>query len=84
MKAGMLAVALGLAVFGASGPMLAADNDDGTPEQQRDCRGDAMTYCGQFIFAPDRNARIGECLWQRRAQVSRECRSHLRPPTRQR
>jgi hypothetical protein len=79
MKAMMLAVTLGLAAFASAGPAL-ADDDDGTPEQQRDCRNDAMTHCGQFIFAPDRNAKIGACLWQRRAQVSRECRSHLRPP----
>jgi hypothetical protein len=75
----MLAVTLCLVAFGSAGPAL-ADDDDGTPEEQRDCRHDAMTYCSQYIFAPDRNKKIGDCLWQRRAQISRECRSHLRPP----
>jgi hypothetical protein len=80
----MLAVTLcvaafGLAMLGSASPAL-ADDDDGTPEEQRDCRNDAMTYCGQYIFAQDRNAKIGACLWQHRTQISRECRSHVRPP----
>jgi hypothetical protein len=54
-----------------------AGNSEGTPEEQRDCQADALTYCGEHIFAPDRNTRIGNCLMQHRAQISRECRAHL-------
>lgn len=80
MNARMLAVASGLAAFASTGPAL-ADNptQDQHQDQQRDCMGDAMTYCSQHIFAPDRDAKIGYCLWQYRASISRECRSHLRP-----
>jgi hypothetical protein len=73
----MLAVALALTAFALAGPGRAGEN--GTAEQQRDCTGDAMTYCSQYIFALDRNARIGACLWQNRAQISRACFAHLRP-----
>jgi hypothetical protein len=76
-----LAVALALAAFASGGPARAGDN--GTAEQQRDCTSDAMTHCSQYIFAADRNARIGACLWQNRAQVSRACYAHLRPLGRQ-
>jgi hypothetical protein len=78
MTAKMLAIALVLAASASARPALA--DDAGTAEQQRDCMGDALTYCGQYIFAPDRNVQIGDCLWRYRAQISRECRSHLRPP----
>lgn len=83
MNARMLAVASGLAAFASAGAF--ADNltqdphQDHHQDQQRDCMGDAMTYCSQHIFAPDRDAKIGYCLWQYRASISRECRSHLRP-----
>lgn len=77
MKTRLLAVALGLVTVASAGPALAEGN--GTPEQRRDCTNDAMTYCSQHIFAPDRDARIGDCLWQHRMQISRECRAHLRP-----
>jgi hypothetical protein len=80
MNARMLAVALVLAAFASAGPARAGD--DGTAEQQRDCMNDAMTYCSQYIFAPDRNTRIGTCLWQYRAQISRACYAHLRPTRR--
>ena len=76
MNARMLAVALMLAASASAGPARA---DNGTAEQQRDCMNDAMTYCSQYIFAADRNARIGACLWQNRAQISRACFAHLRP-----
>jgi hypothetical protein len=78
MNARMLAAALGLAAFLSACPARADDN--GTAEQQRDCMNDAMTWCSQYIFAPDRNTRIGGCLWQRRAQISRACYAHLHPP----
>jgi hypothetical protein len=42
--------------------------------------GDALAWCGQYIFAPDRNLKIGDCLWEHRAQISGACRSHLLPP----
>jgi hypothetical protein len=80
MKAKTLTVALALAALASAGPALADDN--GTAEEQRDCRRDAMTHCSQHIFAPDRNARIAACLWQRRAQISKVCASHLRAPKR--
>ncbi len=78
MKVMKLAVALLLAASASAGSALAEDN--GTAEEQRDCTGDAMTYCGQYIFAPDRNTRIGNCLWAYRAHISAACRAHLRPP----
>jgi hypothetical protein len=77
MNARTLAAALGLAAFASACPAWAEDS--GTADQQRDCMNDAMTYCSQYIFAPDRNARIGACLWQYRAQISRACYAHLRP-----
>jgi hypothetical protein len=54
--------------------------DEGTAEQQRDCVIDVITWCGEHIFAPDRDKKIGDCLWERRTQISSACRSHLRPP----
>jgi hypothetical protein len=78
VKARMLAVALGLATFASAGSARADNN--GTAEQQRDCMNDAMTYCSEHVFAPDRNEKIGACLWQHRAQISRACYVHLRPP----
>jgi hypothetical protein len=78
VKARMLAVALGLATFASAGSARADSN--GTAEQQRDCMNDAMTYCSEHVFAPDRNEKIGTCLWQHRAQISRACYVHLRPP----
>lgn len=74
----MLAVGLGLAALVSASAVRADEN--GTAEQQRDCMNDAMTWCSQYIFVPDRNTRIGNCLWQRRAQISRACYAHLRPP----
>jgi hypothetical protein len=74
----MLAMAVRLAAFVSACPAGAADN--GTAEQQRDCVNDAMTWCSQFIFAPDRNTKIGDCLWQHRTQISRACYARLRPP----
>jgi hypothetical protein len=62
----------------SAGPALADDN--GTPVQQGDCMGDALAWCGQYIFAPDRNLKIGDCLWEHRAQISGACRLHLLPP----
>jgi hypothetical protein len=55
---------------------------DERADQQRDCTGDAMNFCSQFIFAPDRDLRIGSCLWEHRAQISPACRTHLHPPPR--
>jgi hypothetical protein len=78
MKARIIAVALGLAAFATTGS--AAADDRGTAEQQRDCMNDAMTFCSEHVFAPDRNEKIGACLWQHRAQISRACNAHLRPP----
>jgi hypothetical protein len=67
----------------ACAPAGAAHADDrGSPEQQRDCMNDAMTFCSQHILAPDRNDKIGLCLWQHRMQISRACFAHLRPPKR--
>jgi hypothetical protein len=74
----MAAVALVLAASASAGPGRADDN--GTAEQQQDCIGDALVWCGHHIFAPDRNLKIGDCLWEQRAQISVACRSHLRPP----
>lgn len=71
----VLVVALGLVTFASA----AVADDRGTPQQQRDCTTDAMTYCSEYIFAPDRNAKIGACLWQHRGQVSKACQSELRP-----
>jgi hypothetical protein len=81
MKVRMVIV-LVLAASVSPGPTLAPAlaDENGTPEQQRDCTGDVMVHCGQFIFAPDRNVQIGGCLWQHRAEISKECRAHLRPP----
>jgi hypothetical protein len=82
MKVRIFAVALGVAAFAAAGSASADDN--GTAEQKRDCMNDAMTHCGQYVFAPDRNEKIGACLWQNRAQISKACYAHLRPPKRDR
>lgn len=71
-----------LAVFALASAGPADADDRGTPEQQRDCMNDAMTFCSQHIFAPDRNDKIGLCLWQHRTQISRACFVHLRPPKR--
>ncbi len=71
----MLAAVLLLA---ASAPAIADERAD----QERDCIGDALTWCGQHVFAPDRDLKIGDCLWERRTQISRACRSHLRQPKR--
>jgi len=60
----------------------AVADENGTTEEQRDCINDAMTFCSQHIFAPDRNERIGLCLWQHRYQISRACYGHLRAPAR--
>jgi hypothetical protein len=81
MKVGMFFV-LVLAASASPGPVLAQvhADDNGTPEQQRDCTGDAMVHCGPFLFAPDRNVQIGNCLWLHRTEISKECRAHLRPP----
>ena len=79
MKAKILVVALGLVI--ASAGSVVAD-DRGTAQQQRDCTNDAMTYCSQYIFVSDRNAKIGACLWQHRGQISKACQSQLRPPRR--
>ena len=70
-----LAAALLLA---ASSPAVA----DGRADQEQDCINDALTWCGQHVFAPDRDLKIGDCLWEHRTQISRACRSHLRPPKR--
>jgi hypothetical protein len=78
----------GLALTGLSfpGPALAGPalvgsahpvNNDGTPEEQQDCQSDALTYCSEYIFASDRNVKIGNCLMLHRTQISKECRSHL-------
>jgi hypothetical protein len=77
MNARTLMVTLALAAAGA-----AHADDRGSADQQRDCMNDAMTFCSQHIFAPDRNDKIGLCLWQHRSQISRACLSHLRPPRR--
>lgn len=74
----MKAIAVAL-VLAASARMVLAD-DNGTVEQQQDCMGDALVWCGQWVFAPDRNLKIGDCLWEHRVQISGACRSHLRPP----
>jgi hypothetical protein len=78
MKTKMLLVAFVLVTSASAGRAFADDN--GTAEQQRDCMSDALTYCIQYIFAPDRDAQIGGCLWQHRAQISKACYSHLRSP----
>jgi hypothetical protein len=80
MKAKILVVALGLVTVASAGSAVA--DDRGTAQQQRDCTNDAMTYCSQYIFASDRNAKIGACLWQHRGQISKACQSQLRPPRR--
>ena len=73
MKAMMLAAALLL----AASVVLAEDE---RAEQARDCTNDALTWCSQYIFAPDRDEQIGYCLWLHRTQISKACRSHLRLP----
>src|SRR5258708_10230859 len=78
MKAMTPAVALVLAVSVSAGPALADDN--GTAGQQGDCMGDALAWGGHYIFRPDRNLQIGDCLWEHPAQISGACRSHLGPP----
>jgi hypothetical protein len=80
MNAKMVAAVSAISALVLAGPAPAEDR--GTPEQERDCMQDAMTYCGEHIFAPDRNAKIGLCLWQHRTQISRACFAHLRPPKR--
>jgi hypothetical protein len=79
MKATMLAAALLLAASASVEPAL---GDQDRAEQERDCTNDALTWCSQYIFAPDRDEQIGYCLWEHRTQISRACRSHLRPPKR--
>jgi hypothetical protein len=79
MKVGTLIV-LVLAASASAVVAQAHAEDNGTPEQQRDCMGDAMVHCGAFLFAPDRNVQIGNCLWLHRTEISKECRAHLRPP----
>jgi hypothetical protein len=41
-------------VLPASAGSALAD-DKGTAEQQQDCMGDALAWCGEYVFAPDRN-----------------------------
>jgi hypothetical protein len=76
MRANGLAVVSFLIACASSGPAVADD----IAAQQRDCMIDALTWCSQWIFAPDRDLKIGDCLWQHRAQISRACYAHLRPP----
>jgi len=73
-------VTVAVAAWAPAGQAVADDN--GTSEEQRDCMNDAMMFCSQHIFAPDRNERIGLCLWQHRLQISRACYGHLRAPPR--
>ncbi len=80
MKTRMLAGALAAAALSWPGP--APADDRGTFEQQRDCTNDAMTFCSQYIFVRDRNARIAACLWENRTRISLACRSHLHAPRR--
>lgn len=75
-----LLVTAAVAVGAPTVQALAEDN--GTADEQRDCINDAMSFCSMYIFAPDRNERIGMCLWQHRYQISRACYGHLRAPSR--
>lgn len=75
-----LVAAAAVAAFAPEGRAVADEN--GSFEEQRDCMNDAMMFCSQHIFAPDRNERIGFCLWQHRYQISRACSTHLRTPAR--
>jgi hypothetical protein len=81
MDAKALLAALAFFAFASAEPA-DADHKGGTPEQQRDCMSDAMAFCSQHIFAPDRDDKIGLCLWQHRTQISRACFAHLRAPRR--
>jgi hypothetical protein len=78
MKAMILRVALILVVSAAGRPAIADEQAD----QERDCKDDALTWCGQYVFAPNRDQQIGYCLWEHRTQISSACRSHLRQPKR--
>jgi hypothetical protein len=58
-------VGLVLAALTAARPALADERAD----QERDCTGDVLTWCGQYVFAPDRDEQIGYCLWEHRTQI---------------
>jgi hypothetical protein len=73
----MLVVTLAITALAPLGRAVA--NDTGTYEEQRDCMSDAMMFCSQHIFAPDRNQRIAYCLWQHRSQISVACYAHFHP-----
>ena len=47
----------------------------GTYEERRDCRSDAMKFCGEFI--PDVK-RITECMEKNMKKLSAPCRKHFR------
>ena len=47
----------------------------GTYEERRDCRSDAMKFCGDF--APDVK-RITECMEKNMKKLSAPCRKHFR------
>jgi hypothetical protein len=76
MSTNVPAAVLILTAFMSAGPALADDN--GTADQQRDCSNDAMIDGNRYIFAPDRDAKIGLCLWHHRTLISQACQAQLR------
>ena len=48
---------------------------EGTYEQRRDCRSDAMKFCGKFV--PDVK-RITECMEKNVNKLSPECRKQFK------
>jgi hypothetical protein len=66
-----------LAALGLVGAMSIALAQQGTPEQQQACSGDAQRLCGQFI--PDAS-KTGACLARAKRQLSPACRAVFSTP----
>jgi hypothetical protein len=61
--------------FGAVALLTVAARAEGTPEQRRACRKDAMTFCREFV--PDVK-KITACMESKKAQLSPLCRTQFK------
>jgi hypothetical protein len=67
-----------VAALGLVAAMSIALAQQGTPEQQQACSGDAQRLCGQFI--PDAS-KTGACLARAKRQLSPACHAVFSTPT---
>ncbi|CAN5150356.1 hypothetical protein BH10PSE10_BH10PSE10_15180 [soil metagenome] len=63
-----------IALCGAAALLVSSAHAEGTPEQRRACRKDAMTLCREFI--PD-VPKITACMEAKKAQLSPLCRTQF-------